>query len=103
MSRFLDKIFLLRKETDPSWPVWKTAVYYLYRAVLLLGGGIGMGLLVMSLAAGSFPQEVFLGYFEAWDTILLNVAPVVVLVIAAYAVLGRAWAGFSWADWPRSD
>lgn len=94
MRRFLDKIFLLRKETDASWPVWKKLIYYTWRAVLLLGGGAGLGMLVLILAIGTFPVEVFYGYLETWDTTVLNVAPVVVLVLAAYTIFGRAWAGF---------
>ena len=82
MRRFWDKIFLLRKETDASWPVWKKLIYYTWRAVLLLGGGVGLGILVLLLAIGTFPMEVFYGYLETWDTTVLNVAPV---------------------DWPLSD
>ena len=94
LSRFLDKIFLLRRETDPAWPVWKKAIYYIWRALLLLAAGVGMGVLVLPLAVGSFPREVFYGYLESWDTIVLNIAPVAVLVLAGYTLLGRAWAGF---------
>jgi len=94
LRRFWDKIFLLRKETDASWPVWKKLIYYTWRAVLLLGGGVGLGILVLLLAIGTFPMEVFYGYLETWDTTVLNVAPVVVLVLAAYTIFGRAWAGF---------
>ena len=94
MTRFLDRIFLLRRETDPSWPVWKKSSYYIWRALLLLAAGVCMGALVLLLAVGTFPREVLYGYLESWDTIVLNIAPVVVLVLAAYALLGRAWAGF---------
>lgn len=94
MKQLLDKLFLLKREADPFWPIWKKTVYYAYRAVLLIAAGMGLGVLLLTLAVGSYSAGIFYGYLDSWETVVLNIIPPALLILAACAITGRVWGGF---------
>jgi len=94
VERFGDKIFLLCRQADPAWPVWRRIAYYAWRVGLLVCAGICMGVLVLGFGYGSYTWDLYLSYFQSWDLLWLNILPVLLLVLLGWGLLGRAWSGF---------
>ena len=94
MKNFLGKIFLLRREADPSWPQWKRTVYHLYPPVLLSCAGFCMGLALLVLAVGPYSKRTLLGYLAHWEIVAFNTIPVILLALLFYGLTGKAWSAF---------
>ena len=95
----MEKIFLLYRNIEASWPLKKRIAYYVYRVLILLFAGFGMGVLLLILALGPYATRYFTRfalpeYFTQWDIVVFNAAPVMLLVLACYFITGRAWAAF---------
>lgn len=99
MKKISNKIFFLYKEPDLHWPLWKQMLYYVYREVILIcsGAGMGVSLLLLALgpyAVGEFTRFALPEYFTQYKLLMLNAIPVVLLILLCYAVTGRAWSAF---------
>ncbi len=66
----------------------------LYTFLLLLFMGVGLGLLSLYFAAGSYKLEMMLTYFSVPLIPLLNILPVVLLVFLLYLLFNRAHLAF---------
>lgn len=95
MKTLEKKWFLLQKEPAFGWSVSKTAVYWTWRMLFLLGLGAAMGYLTLKFAYGMYPCEIFEGYLASFDLVVLNLLPTAWLVFFLYALLGRAWLAFA--------
>ena len=94
MKKFLEIVFILRREAEPGWPVWKTIIFYSYRVLDLLLASVCLGTLLLCFAYGAYSWGVFEGYFASAQILVMNVLPVVLLVFLFYGITGRAWSAF---------
>lgn len=94
MKRFIEKFYVLGPEPGADWSRGKKALYWLWRAGLLLCAGICLSLLMLAFAYGQYPPEVFRGYFRSGKILVLNTLPVLALLGLLYGLIGRAWAAF---------
>ena len=94
MSRFLDRFFILHPAPDPAWSLRRRAVYAVYRLAMVLCAGLCMGLALLVLSIGPYPNDILFGYLRSWLILALNAVPVALLVLLLYGALGRAWTAF---------
>ena len=94
MSRFLDRFFILHPAPDPAWSLRRRAVYAVYRLAMVLCAGLCMGLALLVLSIGPYPNDILFGYLQSWLILALNAVPVALLVLLLYGALGRAWTAF---------
>ena len=79
---------------DPLWTRDKQNAYAAWRLCWLLIMSVLWGVALLVIAAGSYPKQDILGYFETPLIAALNILPVVVLSLLFYAAFARAWAAF---------
>lgn len=72
----------------------RRAGYWLWNGAVLLAAGICLGMLSLLLAYGNYATAMFKSYFEHPVIACLNIAPVVVLLLILYGLLGRPWLSF---------
>ena len=72
----------------------RRAGYWLWNGAVLLAAGICLGLVSLLLAYGNYATALFKSYFEHPLIACLNIAPVVVLLLILYGLLGRPWLSF---------
>jgi hypothetical protein len=94
VSRFLDRFFILHPAPDPAWSLRRRAVYAVYRLAMVLCAGLCMGLALLVLSIGPYPNDILFGYLRSWLILALNAVPVALLVLLLYGALGRAWTAF---------
>ncbi len=94
MKSLREKLFVLQKETQLQWPRWKKALFYGYRALLLLGASLCLGAALLTLAFGPYAWRVYRGYWKVQPIPALNLLPVVVLIFLCYGLTGRMRAAF---------
>lgn len=82
------------RQNQQNQPKWKIILCHVYRAALPAAAGLGLGVLLLPLAVGPYAEEIFYGYLENWETVVLNIVPAALLVLLACAATGRAWAGY---------
>ena len=89
-----DVFFFLRRRTEGHWSFGKKLIWWLWRFLLVLGGGAAMGYITLKFAYAAYPSEVFQGYLASPLLIVMNLLPAVWLVFTLYALFGRAWIAF---------
>ena len=94
MRKLLDRFFFLRADPDPDWPQWRRTVRTVYRLTMVVLAGLCMGLVLLALAIGPYPNDIISGYLRSWLILTLNAVPVALLVLLFYGALGRAWTAF---------
>lgn len=94
MNQLLNQVFLLRRQPDALWPLWKRLTYFFYRLALLLLASVYMGRKVLTLCLGSYLEEQFAEFIRRPEILALNILPVVLLALLFYGVTGRVWSGF---------
>lgn len=75
-------------------PKKRQAAFWLWNLGILLAAGVCLGGLSLFFAYGDYPDIIMGSYFRHPLLLLLNLAPVVLLLALLYAALGRSWAAF---------
>lgn len=91
-----------RKEEDYNKSDLKRNAKRIYdknRIVILLSAGFTMGMILLLLALGSYSNcsptdQALAEYFTQFGIVVLNAAPVALLVLLFYFLTGRAWLAF---------
>ena len=79
---------------DPLWQREKQNAYAAWRLIWLIVMSVLWGVALLVIAAGSYPKQDIIGFFETPIIAALNILPVVVLSLLFYAAFARAWAAF---------
>lgn len=90
----MGRFFLRSKECDPTWSRGRQVAYWLWNGLWVLLAGAGIGLVSMLLASGTYPVSILKGYLDRPRFFCLNLAPVLVLTLLAYALTRSARRGY---------
>lgn len=91
----MKNIPLFQRHADPQWPVWKTALFWVWNLFWGLCAALGIGLVSLVFAAVIDQKAMLLSYFQNPLIAFLNLAPVVLLYFLLYFLLGRAWLSYA--------
>ena len=69
-------------------------IYLLWNAAALLLSSLGIAVLSLALAIGTYDVEEFFGYFTHPVLLLLNWLPILLLQLLFFCLFGRHWAAF---------
>lgn len=72
----------------------KKLAFWAWNTAVLLAAGLCLGMLSIFFAYGDYTDMLMKSYLQRPLLLLLNVAPVVVLVLLLYLLTGRPWAAF---------
>ena len=86
----MKKIPLFQRRPGQDWPVWKTALFWVWNLFWGLCAALGIGLVSLVFAAVIDQKAMLLSYFQNPLIAFLNLAPVVLLYFLLYFILGRA-------------
>ena len=93
MLTFLRQCFLFRRRTEPEWPRWKKAVFYLWNLLPYVLLCLGTALISLVLAVGPYDLELADGFWETPVLLTLNILPVIGLGLLLCGLTGRTpWA-----------
>ena len=67
---------------------------FLLAVLLMIVLGAATGLLSLALGTGRLGFDLFASYFSDTRLLLFNIAPVVLLHLAVYMLVGRPWLAF---------
>ena len=70
-------------------------LFWLWNWFFILTSGAVTGLFSLLLAYGTYPRDIFFGYFEQPIIAALNIFPVMLLIVLLYCLIGRAWIAFA--------
>ena len=90
----LRSLFLFQRRPEAGLSPAKRRLFWLWNAFVLLAAAVGVTLVMLLLAPGSYTLRIFLGYLRHPQLFLLNFAPVALLMLLGYAVTGRSWAAY---------
>ena len=86
---------LLRaRRTDELEDRRQRTIYLLWNAAALLLSSLGIAVLSLALAIGTYDVEEFFGYFSHPVLLLLNWLPILLLQLLFFCLFGRHWAAF---------
>lgn len=91
----MKNIPLFQRHADPQWPVWKTALFWVWNLFWGLCAALGIGLVSLVFAAVIDQKAMLLSYFQNPLIAFLNLAPVALLYFLLYFLLGRAWLSYA--------
>ncbi len=90
----MKQIFLFQKQPDPRWTPARKALFWAWNGGIFLCSLLGIGLLSLVFAAVIDQKAMLLSYFQNPLIAFLNLAPVVLLGLLLYFLLGRAGAAY---------
>jgi hypothetical protein len=86
--------FLFQRRPDRGWSGGKKALYWVWNLGMLLLAAVGITLVSLMLAVGSYALRLCLGYFERPLIFALNLLPCAALLFLLYGLTGRAGCSF---------
>lgn len=93
MKRFFS-FFLFQTRPPEGLSRGRRTAFWLWNALLLTGGALGLGLLSLILAPSQFGWRLFWDYLARPGLMVLNLLPPVVLAALFYGATGRAWLAY---------
>ena len=89
------KDFWLFQRPNSTLQGRKQVWYWVWNALMMLLAGVSLGFLSLLYAYGNYATAMMRSYLEHPLIAFLNIAPVVVLLLILYGLLGRPWLFFS--------
>jgi len=86
--------FLFQTRPGEGLSAPRRAVFWLWNALLLGGGALGLGLLSLVLAPAQYGWPLFWDYMARPGLVALNLLPPVVLAALLYGATGRPWLSY---------
>lgn len=90
--------FWLFQKTPEGLPRRRRALFWAWNLGVVLAAGLCLGWLSMFFAYGDYPDTIMKTYFQHPLILFLNIAPVVLALFLAYALVGRSWLAFLLTD-----
>ena len=88
------KDFWLFQRPNSTLQGRKQVWYWVWNALMMLLAGVSLGFLSLLYAYGNYATAMMRSYLEHPLIAFLNIAPVVVLLLILYGLLGRPWLSF---------
>ena len=88
------KDFWLFQRPNSTLQGRKQVWYWVWNALMMLLAGVSLGFLSLLYAYGNYATAMMRSYLEHPRIACLNIAPVVVLLLILYGLLGRPWLSF---------
>lgn len=93
-SVIMSHFFLFQKKPAPQLSLSRRALFYAWNLFFLFCGSLGVGVLSLLFAAVVNRNAMFLSYFQHPLIAFLNLAPVTVLALLLYFLIGRTWIAY---------